>query len=218
MITRHVVMDVDGTIFNTMPIYEKIFVEILYQKFKIPKLESLDFYRNCAGMGVAEQSRMLLKRYNFDESLALQIREEVFKFTDADVPIFPEAREAIGFLATKRDLSLFASSGAQTDVLYSRFRKAKIFDYFEMILGSDVIPKSAVHIEIFARAVKLPRKDFAARATYIGDGPQDMKIAKECGIKAIGVATTVSAKKLRESGADAVIKELNVSELREVLV
>jgi phosphoglycolate phosphatase len=218
MIIKHVVMDVDGTIFNTMPIYGKIFAEILYEKCKISKEESWNFYKNSAGTPVVEQFRTLLKHHNLDENLAPQMREELFRFGDVDVPLFSEAREAIKFLAIRRELSLFASSGTQTHVLYSRFRKAEVFDYFEMILGSDVIPKSAVHIEIFAIAKRVLRKDFAARAVYVGDGPQDMKIAKECGIKAIGVATTVSAAKLRENGADAVIKELNTPELREVLI
>lgn len=218
MRTKYAVMDVDGTIFDTMPVYEKIFAKILYEKCKIPKEKSMYFYKNSAGMPVLEQFKEVLKNYSCDVNLAFEMRKELFKYTEADVPLFPQAFESIKFLSVKRTLSLFASSGTQSFVLDERFKKAKIFDYFQMILGSEVIPKSAIHIEIFARVVKLPRKDFSARAIYIGDGPTDMKIAKECGIRAIGVATTVSAEKLREFGADAVIKELNVPELREVLV
>ncbi|MEK6846180.1 MAG: hypothetical protein AABY26_05445, partial [Nanoarchaeota archaeon] len=50
--------------------------------------------------------------------------------------------------------------------------------------------------------------EFFSRAFYVGDGPADMRYAKEHGILAIGITNTVSGEKLKEAGAEHIIERL----------
>jgi len=56
--------------------------------------------------------------------------------------------------------------------------------------------------------VGLSLEQFAQQSVYFGDGPGDMRLAKEAGIFAIGVAQTVSPDLLKEAGADLVIEKI----------
>lgn len=216
---KYVVMDVDGTIFDSEAYCEKVFADLLYENHNIPREDSIEYHKNITGSPVgAEIKNVLLMFGRKTDSVEWLVGEFFERVQRQTSPLFPGVKRMLFALAKRRNLAFFASSGNRSDILDRCFKEVGIFDLFVMILGSEVIPKSAVHIEIFARAAKVSRAEFTPRAIYIGDGPTDMKIAKECGIFAVGVATTVSAEKLRESGADVVINELNISELREILV
>ncbi|MPN57510.1 hypothetical protein SDC9_205204 [bioreactor metagenome] len=54
----------------------------------------------------------------------------------------------------------------------------------------------------------LSRKEFSLQSVYFGDGPGDMRLAKNAGLFAIGVAQTVDQETLKEAGADMVLAKI----------
>jgi phosphoglycolate phosphatase-like HAD superfamily hydrolase len=209
MIVKYLITDVDGTLFENESLYEEIFSNLLFKKCKIPKEESISYYRNSNGMPVDRQFKEMLCKFGKETGLVDELVKEFFQEADNFLPpLIPGVKRTLALLKRKSIL-IFASSGNKSDILDSRFKKRRIFKYFTMILGSEVIPKSPVHIEIFSRCAKISRTEFVKYALYVGDGPTDMKIAKECGIKAIGIANGLMEETLRDAGADIIISSFS---------
>jgi phosphoglycolate phosphatase-like HAD superfamily hydrolase len=82
-------------------------------------------------------------------------------------------------------------------------------------MGAEKIPKNQKHFNIFADFCEIPLQNFASGAFLMRDGPNDMTLAKNTGIFAIGITNTVSPAQLRSSGANLVISTFKDLETQE---
>ena len=205
---KHVITDIDGVVVDRMPIYGEAFSEILNTKFGIEKSSALEMYFSSVGMPISQQFVMVLAEnsYEVSDELVSELVEKFFEKSERHTPVlFPHAKNVLHKVRVM-GLSLCATSGSKTQELLSIFEDhGLVYDY---VLGSDQIPKSSEHIKLFAEHFGLTLKKYCEGTLYLGDGPRDMEIAKENGILAIGIATTVSKEKLIEAGADIVIDEI----------
>lgn len=213
---KYCACDIDGTLLDSMPAYEYAFCETLRANFSIPKEESIKFYDCTAGTPLPEQYRQILKKRNeiFNEKIIQKLCLEFFEIAEKEeTRAYKEAREFLEKLSGQ-GLKIFATSGANTKNLRKCLAKTGLIRYFSAIIGSDKIPKrNKRHIECFAKICGMPLEEFCSMAFYVGDGPMDMKIAKECGIYAIGITNTVSKESLITAGAKIIIE--NLKELTE---
>jgi phosphoglycolate phosphatase len=92
--------------------------------------------------------------------------------------------------------------------MLKRLYEVGVFPYIDCLIGFDIYKKGLKHIEMLAEKVGLPLDQFATQSVYFGDGPGDMRLAKNAGIFAIGVAQTVNPELLKEAGADLVIEKI----------
>lgn len=60
-------------------------------------------------------------------------------------------------------------------------------------------------------------EDFAKNSFLLGDGPGDMKLAKICKMKALGVAHTFTSDYLMQAGADRVFEKIKEVENAELI-
>ena len=191
-----------------MPVYTETFSGILSGRFGISIEESSEYYLNSAGAPLDTQFRYILEKNGKSTEEIQSMVEEFFEIVNqVDYSWYLGAKELIKELR-RRNFTLFVTTGSQTSVTKKKLEKAGIADCFELILGSSEIPKGPNHIEEFAKLAGLPVEEFARQAFYCDDGPQDMKIANELGICAIGIAQTVSREKLFEAGADVVVDKI----------
>ncbi len=209
---KFIICDVDGTIFDRMPYYTNVFAEICAQN-GVPKDLARDIYIATAGDVIFLQFEKAFEKAGVSRSAEV-IQECGHAFwtevKEAPVVLFPGARETLETLREK-GLLLFASSGSTTKELIAAFKKHNL-PPFELILGSEELPKGSEHIHAFAQKVNLPIQKFAELAIFVGDGPSDMRLAKQFGILGIGVTTTTTAEMLSNAGATDTISLL--SELR----
>jgi len=205
---RHIITDVDGVILDRMPIYGEAYCLILMNYFSFKKESLLDLYFSTAGTPIANQFILALENHKitYNNEFIKRLVEEFFNEAGRHIPeLFPFATELISEIK-KNGFSLCATSGSQTDELQKIFSQFGLnYDY---VLGSDKTPKSKKHIELFAEYLRVDFSQYCKESIYLGDGPTDMRIAKECGIMAVGITTTVSRKKLLYAGADVIISEL----------
>ena len=82
--------------------------------------------------------------------------------------------------------------------------RADLLKYFSVVYGSSEVEKGPEHISSFAKFSEVSMEDFAKRSFLLGDGPGDMKLAKSCQMKAVGVAHTFDRDYLFKAGADVV--------------
>ncbi len=206
---KFVICDVDGTIFDRMPFYTDVFVRIC-ARHGVSKDLARDIYIATAGNVIFLQFETAFQKagVRYAPEMIEKCGQDFWAGAkEAPVVLFPKARETLESFR-ERNLLLFASSGSRTDKLIKLFTEHKL-PQFELILGSEELPKGPEHIYAFAERVNLPAQEFADLAVFIGDGPSDMRLAKQFGIFGIGVTTTTTAEALLNAGAKITIPLLS---------
>jgi len=207
------IFDCDGTLIDSMSFYTETFVVVLEEKTGIPREIGRKFYKERAGTPALKQYEQILELY--DKNKLADVREITELFfqridkidKEKKFRVFPGTKKLLMELC-RRGLKLFVTSGSKCRILERKLEKHDLLVYFDLIMGSDEILKGVEHIKIFADWCELPIEKFAKRAFLLGDGPSDMRIARESGVYAIGIANTVDAEILIKAGADDIVKNL----------
>jgi phosphoglycolate phosphatase-like HAD superfamily hydrolase len=197
-----VILDLDGTIFDSKKVYRKVLKRALnsssdsfLSQFYFSTLEE-----NCSKsiLGLREKLDNLI--YVFFEQIDVQ-KPKMFK----------GAKEFLEKL-NESNIKIFASTGSTIGKAERMMKKADIFKFFELVLGRE-IPK-VKHICFFAKHLNMGVREFSHQAIYIGDEPMDMILAKRFGIYGIGITNTCSSQLLKKFGAEKIIN--NFKELIEI--
>lgn len=208
---QFVITDIDGVIFDRMPLWQKVFAEMMLRRYDIPVDVAGDHYYDTAGIHLSGQLEILLEAHGIKftaEEVNALVEEFIQLSRKTEPKLFPGVKEVLAQIK-KADRYLLASSGSPTPELAMLFAKHNLpYDFF---LGSDEIRKGDKHIEMLAGYLSLPTNEFCQQTLYIGDGPPDMELGKRNGIFTLGITTTVSAEKLSASGASAIIS--NIAEI-----
>jgi HAD superfamily hydrolase (TIGR01549 family) len=125
------------------------------------------------------------------------------KITAGKDVFFPEARETLAFLKGKYRLGLFTGvTRKQVDML------GDFLDFFERIVaGEEAIRPKPAPDTLLHMADQMGLEP--AECAYVGDMPQDMALARNAGMAAVGVENRMfSAEALLEGGATVVIRTL----------
>jgi phosphoglycolate phosphatase-like HAD superfamily hydrolase len=211
------VFDFDGTIVDTMPVYFAMSSHIIEREYGLDGAQFEEFSRKFTGMPTDEIFIRFLTLHGKPIDRVQEHVRAFFELVDQqDFPLIEGAEEAIRKVYAK-GFELFISTGSQTAKTKERLEKAGLLRYFSLVYGSSEIEKGPEHIDDFARYAYLSREDFARRAFFLGDGPGDMKLAKICRMKAIGVAHTFEPAYLLEAGADLVLGKIREAEDAELL-
>ncbi|MBI4980243.1 HAD-IA family hydrolase [Candidatus Woesearchaeota archaeon] len=202
----YAIFDLDGTLDNQMPNYTRAFVSVCKEK-GIPEKGLAESYANTAGTPLHQQFRNVLGN-NGTQSTVESAVTRFWQLVDKNENpnLFPGARELIRSFYTQGK-QLYIITGTETSQAQRRLRKMDLQQYFTLILGqSEGLEKGPQHLH----RMQEQSQDtlFFSRAFYIGDGPADMRYAKEHGILAIGITNTLPAEKLKESGAEHIIERL----------
>lgn len=207
---KYGVFDVDGTLFDNMPLCANAFVMAI-KDFILPEKETRKIYLETNGMNLNDQFKLVFDKYGVKYNVALinKLNKDFFALRDnspewQNTPLFPGIKPLLKTLK-ENNVKLFISSGSNTREVTFRLKKAKILEYFDLVLGAEKIPKGLGHIDKIANFCGLAPQNFASNAFLVSDGPNDMALAKSAGIFAIGVTNTVSAVQLKSGRANTII-------------
>jgi HAD superfamily hydrolase (TIGR01549 family) len=137
------------------------------------------------------------------KELAGEKVDNYMKITAGQDLFVPEARATLTFLKEKVRLGMFTGvTRKQVDTL------GDFLDFFELIVAGEeaIKPKPAPDTLLYlAERMGLE----PAECVYVGDMPQDMALARNAGMAAIGIENPMfSAEALFDGGATRVIKSL----------
>ena len=192
---RFAIIDVDGTIFDNKKVYRKILKRVLNS--------NSDSFLSQFYFASLEGSRpgsifWLRKKLN-------NLTYAFFEKIDIKRPkIFKGARKFLEKL-NESNIKIFASTGSTIERIKRMMKRAKIFSFFELILGREIL--KAEHICLFAKHLNMDVSEFSRQVIYIGDEPTDMILAKKFGAYGIGITNTFSSRLLREFGAKKIISD-----------
>lgn len=205
---RYVVTDLNGTLIDAMPTYTRVFCDILKRRAGLDAPEIAEYSVNSTGTPWDEQFAAILERYEKPKDSAPQMLTEFCSLVAEErYQLYPKVEELFSKFRD-RGCKIFITSGSGTGAMIKRTYEMGIFPYVDFILGFDVYKKGPKHLEMLAEKEGMTMAEFAQCAVYFGDGPGDMKIAKECGLFAIGVAQTVDPEKLKAAGADLTLTRI----------
>jgi len=202
---RHIIFDMDGTLDNSMPIYAAAFVSVCAE-YGLTGKEVGARYIQTAGTPLHEQFSQAAALAGKD----LDLEEGVRRFWEILGPHpanpFPEASTLISALSGS-GRNLYLTTGSKTENALRRLDEMGLRHYFKLLLGGEKdLEKGLKHLSRFKE--HSGDADFEHQAVYIGDGTADMRFAREFGITAIGITTTLSQETLVASGAQYTITHL----------
>lgn len=206
--TKYIVSDLNGTLIDAMQIYTRVFCDVVKRHTGIKSPNVAAYTIAATGTPWDEQFSHILESHKLPEDEVPEMMDDFCNLIyNETYVLFPKAEELLKLFKT-RGYKVFITSGSGTGQMMKRLYEAGIFPYVDCLLGFDIYKKGPKHLEMLAEKEGLSLKEFASQSVYFGDGPGDMRLAKNAGLFAIGVAQTVDKEILKEAGADLVVAKI----------
>lgn len=216
---KAILMDFNGVIINDEPLQMKAYQEIL-------KGESIDLteedYYSCMGMDDrtfiettytrAGKQVSAERNKEINDAKTAKWREIVEK----EIPLFEGVENFIKKMS--QSFALGVVSMARREEIEFILEKLDLRENFSVIVSAEDVSACKPNPECYHKGFNL----IDAARTRLGsnpivhgdclvieDSPQGIQAGKSAGLKTLGVTNTVSAKELREAGADSVTKNLD---------
>lgn len=179
---RYIIFDFDATLLNSEDILDREIYSLI-QSYKPEYLDTyLYIWNSYNGRPYVDIVHAIFKDPQDRLYIENQI-QEIIKKNENTFWFFPWVPEIVEELS--KNYMLFISSGGYTEYITPLLKKVWIDRFFAHVQGSEIIPKSKQHIEIFKEITQDP--DFENFALSIGDGLREKEVAKECGIDFIQI-------------------------------
>ena len=216
---KAILFDFNGVIINDEPLQMKAYQEILAKEGIA--LSEEDYY-SCLGMDdktfIEAAYRRADKRPETNKVLEItQAKTNRWREIIAtEVPLFEGVGDFIKKMA--QDFALGIVSMARREEIEYVLERANLSGYFSTVVSAEDIEQCKPHPECYLRgfnaidAYRMSRSHLPmvhSECLVIEDAPPGIRSAKAAGLKALGVTNTVSARDLREAGADAIAKNLD---------
>lgn len=219
---KYIGFDKDGTIIDDIPDYISIWGEIVSRDFGINSSSASDVFSQMIGEPTALQLKKTLEEKDIhlsSEELfqkSSKIAEEIGAKAKGD--LFPDALDTLIGLKRK-GYKAFISSGQQEKVITSDLSRTGIVKYIDIAIGIHYdkpdFKKGKPHFKAASEFFGIPFQDFVKETIFVGDTPEDIKVANESNIISVCRMGTFSKEKLLEAGAKFVVKDL--TELFDIL-
>lgn len=216
---KHIGVDVDGTLIDSMAAFPDAFGGILEEYFSIPKDEAGIFFLSHIGKRTSMQVALCLSNYGIDVDPldAEYIGSEINgKLATIEARPFPEVPEKLKKWK-EEGYGIFASSSHFTHQLEEILRREGLSDFIDLALGRNPakpsFTKGEAHFKAAASFFGIPYETFITQTAYCGDALTDMHAATSCGIAAIGRAGTRTEAELKEAGALMVVQNFSQIDL-----
>ena len=167
-----VIFDLDGVIFDS----ERIVIDYwkkTARKYGISGIEETCI--RCIGITEPETLKILNERYGFEMPMELY-RDETFNafrkdYVNKSLPVKPGVRPLLSFLKQKKVMLAVASSTPTENVCHE-LELAGLLDYFDCVIGGDVVGKSKPSPDIFLHVAEQlhtsPDQCFVIEDSYNG--------------------------------------------------
>ena len=212
-------MDFNGVIINDEPLQMQAYQEIL--KDEAIDLSEEDYY-SCLGMDdktfVEAAYRRADKNYTAEKIKEINDAKTARwrEIVDKEMPLFNGVENFVKKM--EKDFALGIVSMARREEIEYILEKIGLRGSFLSIISAEDVSNCKPNPECYHKGFNLID---AARMTrgsnpivhgdclVIEDSPPGIQAGKRAGLKTLGITNTVSARELREAGADAVSKSLD---------
>lgn len=189
---KYIGFDKDGTLFDSMPEYARVWGEIFNKEYGIDENSASKYLLDTAGQPNFLQVDGLLRKYNVVLS-----KEEVFKKSseitkDLGERVIPKAFPEVKNVLVKLKASgfkIFISSGQQEIVIKNDLRRTGLSDYVDFIAGmrpdDPNFIKGEQHLRAAAKYFAVSFDEFIKETVFVGDTQTDLDMSLEAHIPCI---------------------------------
>ncbi len=183
---KQIIFDMDGVLFDTEQLVLGYW-RYLAEKYNISKIE--ETFQKVIGINREETKQILFDTYGEEFPYDKFFREVHLLFhkriQTAGMPVKKGVRELLGFLKINGyRIGLASSTRYQT--VTDELTQAGLLDFFEVIVGGDMVKKSKPEPDIYLRACEemrvLPSETFAVEDSWNG-----VRSAAAAGLRVIHV-------------------------------
>jgi len=181
-----VIFDMDGVIFDSERIVCDLWIDFAKEN-NMPGMEELII--KCIGINEKATKQLFLETYGKDcpyDEYKKVISERYHALCDGGrLPKKPGVNEILAFLKENGIKTALASS-TKVNTVTNQLKDAGIFEYFDVVIGGDMVTNSKPNPEIFLEAADKLGID-AKRAYIIEDSVNGIKAAHAAGAKPLMV-------------------------------
>ena len=149
-----VIFDMDGVIFDTEHLAMRLWIQAA-DELGIPGIAEV--YPSVIGTNTTRTHEILAERYDasfpwedFDRRIRTLYHEH---YEREGLPVKPGVPELLSSLAANH-VPLALASSTHSDLVRRELRDAGFLDYFDVVIGGDMVTHSKPHPEIFLRAAE----------------------------------------------------------------
>ncbi|MCR5848596.1 MAG: HAD family phosphatase [Lachnospiraceae bacterium] len=211
---KAVIFDMDGVIFDS----ERIICDLWMDFAKEKNMQGMeDVVIKCVGLNDAATERMFKdtygEEYPYDEFKQV-ISQKYHELCDGGkLPMKPGVRELLEFLKEKGVKTALASS-TKVQTVTDQLRDAGILDYYEVVIGGDMIKHSKPDPEIFIKAAGQLEIDIT-EAFIIEDSYNGIRAAHSAGAMPLMVPDLIEPNEEISALCHKIFKDL--TEVRDYL-
>ena len=148
-----VIFDMDGTLIDSEKVFKQAWLETT-KEHSIPLSEQQ--YNAIVGVPASKEAEIFKKVTNNPcfpyESLRHGVRKKVEELTEkTGWPIKSGCIETLDYLKSK-SVPLAVATNAREARAVDRLKSSKIFDYFEYVVGSDMVEKGKPYPDVYCTA------------------------------------------------------------------
>jgi HAD superfamily hydrolase (TIGR01509 family) len=216
---KAILMDFNGVIINDEPLQMQAYQEIL--KDEEIELTEADYY-SCLGMddrtfietAHLRAGKLLTAERNKEIKDAKTARWR--EIIDEEIPLFAGVENFVKKM--EKEFALGIVSMARREEIEYVLEKINLRSSFLTIVSAEDVTNCKPNPECYHKGFNLIDAARTARGSnpivhgdclVIEDSPQGIRAGVKAGLKTLGITNTVSAKELREAGADVVSKSLD---------
>ena len=204
---KAVIFDMDGVIFDS----EKAYIECwkpLEKEFKIPDLKATMY--ECIGVNSSITRKIFLEKYGEDfplEKYQQMASDSMKKLVDSgELPKKKGVDELLVFLK-EHNVPMAVASSTKTETVKRELKMAGVIDYYDVIIGGDMVLKSKPEPDIFIEAASqlgIEPKD----CVVIEDSHNGIRAAFAAGMTAVMVPDLLAPNDEMREKADYIFESL----------
>lgn len=205
---KAVVFDMDGVIFDSERAFRECWIEFS-KKYNLKNIEEI--YLKCTGVTTEGIRKILTDEYGEDFPFDAYIKDtySLFheKYDGGRLPMKTGVYELLTYLRENGKKIALASS-TRTAMVINELRDAGILQFFDKVIGGDMVSRSKPEPDIFLRACRElgvePRDSYAVEDSFNG-----IRSAFSGGLRPIMVPDLLPPDSEMETKTEVILENLN---------